>query len=81
MDSGVTHDGQSLGRARVGPGPSARGGQAVSAGSLLLITIAAMLAGRRDRLGIVRWGRRLNHETLQAIGIGRDRVPRAFGVV
>ena len=25
--------------------------------SLLLIAIAAMLAGRRDQLGIVRWGR------------------------
>lgn len=43
--------------------------------SLLLIAIAAMLAGRRDQLGIVRWGRRLKHETLKAIGIGRDRVP------
>lgn len=43
--------------------------------SLLLIALAAMLAGRRDQLGIVRWGRRLNRETLTAIGIGRDRVP------
>ena len=43
--------------------------------SLLLIAVAALLAGRRDQLGIVRWGRRLNHETLQAIGIGRGRVP------
>jgi hypothetical protein len=43
--------------------------------SLLLIAIAAMLAGRRDQLGIVRWGRWLNHETLKAIGISRDRVP------
>ena len=43
--------------------------------SLLLIAIAAMLAGRRDQLGIVRWGRRLHHDTLKAIGIGRDRVP------
>src|ERR1700683_1969766 len=43
--------------------------------SLLLIALAAMLAGRRDQLGIVRWGRRLNRETLAAIGIGRDRVP------
>ena len=42
---------------------------------LLLIAIAAMLAGRRDQLGIVRWGRRLNHDALKAIGIGRDRVP------
>ena len=43
--------------------------------SLLLIAIAAMLAGRRDQLGIVRWGRRLSHDTLKAIGIGRDRAP------
>jgi hypothetical protein len=43
--------------------------------SLLLIAIAAMLAGRRDQLGIVRWGRGLNRETLAAIGIGRERVP------
>ncbi|MDE2467320.1 MAG: ISAs1 family transposase [Bradyrhizobium sp.] len=34
-----------------------------------------MLAGRRDQLGIVRWGRRLTGETLTAIGISRERVP------
>ena len=43
--------------------------------SLLLIAIAAMLAGRRDQLGIVRWGRKLSAETLAAIGIERSRVP------
>ena len=43
--------------------------------SLLLIAIAAMLAGRRDQPGIVRWGRGLNHDTLTGIGIERDRVP------
>src|SRR3977135_1348046 len=43
--------------------------------SLLLIALAAMLAGRRDQLGIVRWGRRLQGETLTAIGINRARVP------
>lgn len=43
--------------------------------SLLLIALAAMLAGRHDQLGIVRWGRRLQRETLAAIGIDRDRVP------
>lgn len=43
--------------------------------SLLLIAIAAMLAGRRDQLGIVRWGRRLSRETLAVLGIGRPRVP------
>jgi hypothetical protein len=43
--------------------------------SLLLIAIAAMLAGRRDQLGIVRWGRRLSQEALTVIGIHRNRVP------
>lgn len=43
--------------------------------SLLLIAVAAMLAGRRDQLGIVRWGRRLSRDTLVAIGISRKRVP------
>jgi len=43
--------------------------------SLLLIALAAMLAGRRDQLGIVRWGRRLKGETLAVIGINRARVP------
>ena len=43
--------------------------------SLLLITIAAMLAGRCDQLSIVRWGRRLSAETLAALGIARPRVP------
>ena len=46
--------------------------------SLLLITIAAMLAGRCDQLSIVRWGRRLSAETLAALGIAR---PGALGVV
>jgi hypothetical protein len=43
--------------------------------SLLLIAIAALLAGRRDQLGIIRWGRRLSRDTLTAIGIGRARIP------
>ena len=42
---------------------------------LLLIAVAAMLSGRRDQLGIVRWGRRLRREALEAIGIHRNRVP------
>ena len=44
--------------------------------SLLLIAIAAMLAGRRDQLGIVRWGRKLSAETLAAIGIELEQLPR-----
>jgi hypothetical protein len=43
--------------------------------SLLLIAIAAFLSGRRDQLGIVRWGRRLSREALASIGISRGRVP------
>jgi len=43
--------------------------------SLLLIAVAALLSGRRDQLGIVRWGRRLTAEALAGIGIGRGRVP------
>ena len=43
--------------------------------SLLLIAVAALLAGRRDQLGIVRWGRRLSREALASIGILRARVP------
>lgn len=42
---------------------------------LLLIALAALLAGRTDQLGIVRWGRRLSGEALAAVGIGRGRVP------
>src|SRR5260370_30738619 len=47
--------------------------------SLLLIAIAAMLAGRRDQLGIVRWGRRLTREKLTAICISREPVPAPSG--
>jgi hypothetical protein len=43
--------------------------------SLLLIAVAAFLSGRRDQLGIVRWGKRLSREALAGIGIGRGRVP------
>lgn len=39
------------------------------------MALAAMLAGQRNQLGIVQWGRRLNRETLTAIGIQRERVP------
>jgi len=43
--------------------------------SLLLIALAAVLSGRRDQLGIVRWGRRLTQDALASIGINRARVP------
>ena len=47
--------------------------------SLLLIAVAALLSGRRDQLGIVRWGRRLSAEAFVAIGIKRQRVPAPAG--
>src|SRR5208282_2182690 len=43
--------------------------------SLLLIAVAAFLSGRRDQLGVVRWGRRLTRDALASIGISRARVP------
>src|SRR4051812_48248450 len=35
---------------------------------LLMIALAAMLAGRSDQLGIVRWGRKLSREALAELG-------------
>src|SRR3954470_4135467 len=42
---------------------------------LLLIAVAALLAGRRDQLGIVRWGRGLSVSALASLGLTRGRVP------
>ncbi len=42
---------------------------------ILLIAVAALLAGRRDQLGIVRWGRQLRPEALASLEITRGRVP------
>src|ERR1700677_1904848 len=50
-------------------------GKRYSLASLLLIAIAALLGGRRDQLGIVRWGRRLSRDAFISIGIDRARVP------
>jgi DDE_Tnp_1-associated len=50
-------------------------GRRYSLASLLLVAIAAMLAGRRDQLGIIRWGRKLSREALASIGIARSRIP------
>ena len=47
---------------------------------LLMIALAAMLAGRSDQLGIVRWGRKLSREALAELGILRGRHACAFGV-
>ena len=52
-----------------------RAGQRYPLPGLLLIAVAALLAGRRDQLGIVRWGRQLSTEALASLGISRGRVP------
>lgn len=52
-----------------------REGQRYPLAGLLLIAVAALLAGRRDQLGIVRWGRQLNEQALASLGITRGRVP------
>src|SRR4051794_31375391 len=39
---------------------------------LLMIALAAMLAGRSDQLGIVRWGRKLSREALAELGRNLD---------
>lgn len=75
MDSDVTHTISVWDALASVPDHRRAEGKRYPLASLLLIAIAAMLSGRRDQLGIVRWGRRLNHETLIAIGISRKRVP------
>jgi hypothetical protein len=40
-----------------------------------VIAIAAFLSGRKDQLGMVRWGRQLSREALESLGIKRGRVP------
>src|SRR3954466_3750817 len=52
-----------------------REGQRYPLAGLLLIAVAALLAGRRDQLGIVRWGRQLSAQALASLGIRRGRVP------
>jgi len=52
-----------------------REGQRYPLAGLLLIAVAALLAGRRDQLGIVRWGRQLGASALSSLGITRGRVP------
>jgi hypothetical protein len=52
-----------------------REGQRYPLAGLLLIAVAALLAGRRDQLGIVRWGRQLSAQALASLGITRGRVP------
>ncbi len=52
-----------------------RAGQRYPLAGLLLMAVAALLAGRRDQLGIVRWGRQLGWQALVSLGITRGRVP------
>src|SRR3954462_103878 len=50
-------------------------GKRYTLAGLLMIALAAMLAGRSDQLGIVRWGRKLSREALAELGMLRGRVP------
>ena len=77
MDSSVTHT-MSLWDALTSvPDHRRAEGKRYPLASLLLIAVAAMLAGRRDQLGILRWGRRLSGETLKPLATGRAvRPPR-----
>jgi hypothetical protein len=43
--------------------------------SVLAIGIAAVLAGRDSLAGIFRWGRKLDRDALQLLGIDRPRAP------
>ena len=52
-----------------------REGQRYPLPGLLLIAVAALLAGRRDQLGIIRWGRQLSGQALASLGLTRGRVP------
>ena len=52
-----------------------KAGQRYPLSGLLLIAVAALLSGRRDQLGIVRWGRQLSGEALAVLGITRGRIP------
>ena len=52
-----------------------REGQRYPLTGLLLIAVAALLAVRRDPVGIVRWGRQLSTSALASLGITRGRVP------
>ena len=52
-----------------------KAGQRYPLSGLRLIAVAALLSGRRDQLGIVRWGRQLSGEALAGLGITRGRIP------
>jgi hypothetical protein len=52
-----------------------REGQRDPLADLLLIAVAALLAGQRDQLGIVHRGRQLSASALASLGIMRGRVP------
>ena len=52
-----------------------KAGQRYPLSGLLLIAVAALLSGRRDQRGIVRWGRQLSGEALAVLGITRGRIP------
>lgn len=72
----VTAGSGSLWEALAGvPDHRRKAGQRYPLPGLLLIAVAALLSGRRDQLGIVRWGRQLSGEALAVLGITRGRIP------
>ena len=50
-------------------------GRRFSLQSVLAITLAAMLAGRKNLASIARWGRKLTRKGLEAFGIDRAKAP------
>ncbi len=52
-----------------------RKGRQYALRAVLGISIAAMLAGANDLLGIFRWGRRLKPEALRLFGIETGKAP------
>lgn len=57
------------------PDRRTRKGQRYTLPSILLLSIAAMLAGANDLLAIHRFGKRLSAKAREALGIRRGRVP------
>lgn len=50
-------------------------GRRYTLASIIALSLAAMLSGANDLLGIHRWGKRLTPKGLEALGITRGRAP------
>ena len=57
------------------PDHRTRKGRRYALGSIVALSLAAMLAGANDLMAIYRWGRRLTPKGLQMLGIERGRAP------